>query len=250
MVRGVLASAQVYSGECRTEYNNEEVAEVAEVAYAQCILHFLKAKPFQSFPSEHRPKWMTVALQKRQLADFRQRIRPRRKMACRRKPTVPSPPEGRLLVANGHGGWTTHAGLTFEDDNWDVTGSFSVPGHAEARTFRLYAFPADFPSVLTNSGSVAATWTVTGTVSAGTLSFLTAAAGGLQVSVTFPYVQEEGWEAFVQATLGSGTLSTYAVTPWARASGGLIEIGVKYPIQVPAGETGKINYAVTFVRLP
>ena len=108
--------------------------------------------------------------------------------------------------------------------------------------------------MLTNTGDVAATWTVSGTIYVGQLAFTTAAGASAlqQISASFPYSEEwvaNGWAPFVNATLSGGSLLGSDGGVFARATGTAVEVGVRYPAPQGPGETGTITYIVTLVAL-
>ena len=166
-------------------------------------------------------------------------------------PDLP-PDKGRILVANGHGGTVTSAGLVYADEDGDGAQSLGVLGDVEAHSFRVVRWLGDTP-VVSDAGSVAATWAVSGTATAGLLSYLTdAGTGGVRVSASFPYPPDwlaQGWKPSVQATIEY--LPTVNGVPFARAAGGVVEIGVRFPSFSPVSalEAGAINYLVTLVAV-
>ena len=176
-------------------------------------------------------------------------------MACPRKRAIPeaTPDAGRILVANGSGGSTSYPGLVYNDVDGDGTLALGVLGDVEARSFRQVKWANETP-VLTNTGSVLSTWSVTGTIYVGQLAFTTAASASAleQISVSFPYSEEwlaNGWTPFVNATLGGGSLLGSDGGVFARATGTAVEVGVFYPAPSGSDGTGTINYTVTLVAL-
>jgi hypothetical protein len=180
---------------------------------------------------------------------------PSETMACRRKPTIPdpAPDAGRVLVANGHGGSTTYAGLVYDDEDGQGNRALEVLGDVGGRSFRTFLWPADVPTPI-NTGDVPAVWELTGTTSVGSLTYTTTLpllGGGSQVSARFPYSADwitQGWTPFVQVT-AHGQIPFVGQFPFGRAVGGQVEVGVHYWAPVTGVQSGTLTYIVSLVAL-